>query len=261
MDRIWIEGADGDDLFHLDDADLAAGGGGHVEVSRRLAEHDVAGFVRLPRLDDGQVGEDSFLQDVVLTPEALHFLALGHLRADAGLGVEAGDARPARAAALGERPLRAELDLQLARQILALELLVLADVARDHLGDLPRAEQLAEPFAVDPGIVRRDRQPRRPCVADRVDQPLGDAAQPEATRANCHAVVEQPVERRGRIGVDLSHRRASPWSAQADKAVRPRGQDPRGHLATPSSRRRHTGDTNRLLRRPAQGDRVGEFRR
>src|SRR5690606_30464031 len=114
-------------------------------------------------------------EDIILAVEILHFLALRDKRADAGLRIEAGDARAPRAAAFGERALRAEFDFEFAREILPLELLVLADIGGDHLPDLLGAEQLAEPFAVDPRIVAGDRQLLGARVADRVDQPLGNA--------------------------------------------------------------------------------------
>src|SRR5690606_20361219 len=126
-------------------------------------------------------------------------------RADAGPGIEARNARAAGAAAFGERALRTEFDLQFARQILPFELLVLADIGGDHLPDLPRAEQLAEPFAVDAGVVARDGEVPDPRIADRVDQPFGDAAQPETARANLHAVEQKPVERSRGVGVSLVH--------------------------------------------------------
>jgi hypothetical protein len=93
---------------------------------------------------------------------------------------------------------------------LPLELLILADVGRDHLLDLPRAQQLAEPFIVDPGIVRGDGEVLDPARLDRVDQPLGDSAQAEAARGDGHAVEQQPVERGFGIGIDLPWRWRSP---------------------------------------------------
>ena len=48
-----------------------------------------------------------------------------------------------------------ELDLELAREVLPLELLVLADVARDHLPDLLVAQQDAEAEVVDAAVVAR----------------------------------------------------------------------------------------------------------
>ena len=50
--------------------------------------------------------------------------------AHAGGRVECNDAGAARANALGQGALRTQLDLELAREVLALELFVLADVAR-----------------------------------------------------------------------------------------------------------------------------------
>ncbi len=136
--------------------------------------------------------------------KTLRLLALGDQRADAGLGVEAGNARPARAQPLGERALRGELDLELARQILPLELLVLADIARDHLLDLPGAQQLADALTVDPGIVRGEGQILRARLLDRIEQPLGHAAQAEAAAGDRHAVEQHAVQRGSSIHISLS---------------------------------------------------------
>src|SRR5205085_5930354 len=146
MDAVGIERADRHDLLDLGDADLAAGGGRQVEVARGLAEHEVAALVRLPSLDDRQIGADAAFEDILLPVEFLDLLALGDLRAEAGLCVESGDARAARAHPLGERPLRTEFNLELTGEELALELLVLADIGGDHLLDLPGPEELAEPL-------------------------------------------------------------------------------------------------------------------
>ena len=143
VDVVGIEAARLHDLLHLHDADLAAHRGGRVEVARCLAEDQVAGRVRLPRLHDGQVRHDPALEDVGLPVELLVLLALGHDRADARLRVEARDARAAGAHPLGQRALRVELELEFARQVLPHELGVLAHVGGHHLPDLPGLEQHA----------------------------------------------------------------------------------------------------------------------
>src|SRR5207302_10472611 len=114
MDAVGVERAHGHDLLDFRDADLAAGRGRQVEVARGLAEDEVAALVRLPAFDDRQIGADAAFEDIVLAVERLHYLALGDLGADAGPGIEAGNPRPARAHALGERALGAELDFELA---------------------------------------------------------------------------------------------------------------------------------------------------
>src|SRR5256885_17131617 len=68
------------------------------------------------------------------------------LRSGARRGEETAQACPAGADPLGERALRTQLHLQLAREELALEFLVLADVAADHLPSLPGLQQ-------DPGAL------------------------------------------------------------------------------------------------------------
>ena len=94
-------------------------------------------------------------------------------------------------------------NLQFAGQILPLELLVLADVRGNHLGDLARLEQLAEAELVDAGVVGDDGQAAHARLAQREDQVLGDAAQAEAARHHRHPVEQQPVEGGTGVGEDL----------------------------------------------------------
>jgi hypothetical protein len=75
-------------------------------------------------------GTQRALHHVRLAVELAGFLAFGDDRADAGAGVEGRNRRRRRRAAFGQRALRRELQFQLARQVLALELLVLAHVSR-----------------------------------------------------------------------------------------------------------------------------------
>ena len=81
---------------------------------------------------------------------------------------------------LGQRALRRQLDLELAGEVLPLELLVLADVGADHPADPLVAQQDAEAPVVDAAVVRDGLE-----VGDAgvVDAPamstLRDAAEPE----------------------------------------------------------------------------------
>ncbi len=118
---------------------------------------EVARGVALPRLHQGEVGEQAALHDVFIAVELAYFLALGDHRADAGLGEEGRDAGAAGADALGQGPLRVELELELAGEELLGEELVLADVRTDHLVDLLGLQQDAEARAVDAGVVGDDR--------------------------------------------------------------------------------------------------------
>ena len=76
----------------------------------------------------GGRGDRDVAVGVVLPGQA----ALGDLGADAGGGEEGRDARAAGPHPLGQRALRGQLDLELAGEVLPRELLVLADVRRDH---------------------------------------------------------------------------------------------------------------------------------
>ena len=74
MDAVGVEAADRHDLLDLGDADPAGGRHRLVEVARGLAEHEVAALVRLPALDDRQVGADAAFEDIVLAVEILRSL-------------------------------------------------------------------------------------------------------------------------------------------------------------------------------------------
>src|SRR3546814_3044171 len=74
---------DGDDFLDLGDADLCRGRHRLVEVARGLAEDEVAALVGLPSLDDRQIGEDAAFEDIILSVEVFHFLALGDERSEA----------------------------------------------------------------------------------------------------------------------------------------------------------------------------------
>ena len=89
------------------------------------------------------------LEDVPAAVEPAGLLALGQGGAVAGGGEEGGDAGPAGPHALGHGALGVQLDLEDAVEELALEELVLADVAGDHLVDLAGLEEQAEPGPVD----------------------------------------------------------------------------------------------------------------
>src|SRR5690606_21578737 len=133
VDLVRVDRADLDDLLDLGHADLAGHGAGRVEVARGLAEHQVAGRVGLPRLDQGHVGHQRSLQHVVLAVELAGLLALGHHGAVAGGGVERRDAGAAGTQPLGPGALRVALQLQLTGQVTAHDSLCHANVGRNNL--------------------------------------------------------------------------------------------------------------------------------
>ena len=153
VDLVGVKRPQRHDLFDLGDANLAAGGGRHVEVARRLAEHQVAGWVRLPCLDDRKIGNDPTFKDKGSAVKIVVFLAVCDHGAHPGRGVKARNAGPARPHPFGKRALGVELQLKLARKVLAHEFGILADIGRDHLADLPGFQKLAKAKAVHASVV------------------------------------------------------------------------------------------------------------
>src|SRR5690606_31049394 len=148
----------------------------------------------------------------------LRLLAVRQHGSHARAGVEARNAGAARAHALGQGALGTEFDLELARKILPLELLVLADIGADHLADLPGAEQLAEPEIVDARVVREGGDVAHAGFHQRVDERFGNAAKAKASRGNAHPVRCQAIKRRPGVVIYLLHS-GSPSSKRADEVA------------------------------------------
>ncbi len=218
MDVVRIELPGLDELLDLRDGHLAAGRDHRVEVARRLPVDQVPRRVALPRLDDRYVGANSFLEHVLPAVERPRLLVLGERRTGGRARVEAGDSRSAGAQLLGERALRRELQFQLAREHLPLELPVLAHVGGDHLAHLAAREQQAHAEIVDARVVADDREPPDAAVDERLDQILRDAAQPESAGRDRHVVAQQALQRFLRIRVDLLHGSPSDVPAVRDRA-------------------------------------------
>ena len=92
------------------------------------------------------------------------------------------------------------------------EVLVLAHVGRDHLLHLARVEELAQAHAVDARIVGHDGQALHAGDPHRLDQLVGDPAQPEAAAHDHHVVPQEPRQGARRIRKYLFHQAVLPGS-------------------------------------------------
>src|SRR5215467_1555565 len=197
-DVIRIDVAGFDELLDFGDRRACRGGHHRVEITRRAPVDQVTQAVAFPRFDEREVGPERLLEHVTPAVDDPGFLALGHDRPVRRRCEEALDARAARAHTLGERALGYQLHFELAAQELALELLVLADVGRDHLPDLPCAKQNPCTEVVDAGVVADDRQALRATGLQRTNKALRNAAQAESAHHDRGAVRH---ECDGRFGV------------------------------------------------------------
>ena len=205
VDLVGIQLADLDELLDFGHADLAASGDHRVEVPRGFSKNEVAGFVALPRLHERDLGRDARFEHVFLAVENFRLLALGQFGAEAGARVKPRDARAARAQPLGQRALRDEFEFEFARQHLALELLVLADVGGHHLFHLPGGEQNPHAETIHARVVADDGEAFHAAVVQCGDEILRYAAQPEPARGDRHVVVEQAGKRSLGVGVNFAH--------------------------------------------------------
>src|SRR6185437_4310658 len=122
---------------------------------------------------------------------------------------------------LGERALRREFELEFTGQVLALEFLVFADVRRNHLLDLARFEQQAEAETVDARVVADAGDALHLRIAQRRDQRLGNAAQPETADGKRLPVLDDVLQRLGGARIDLVHQLSLPLWKSKTGSLRP----------------------------------------
>src|SRR6185295_8471747 len=149
-----------------------------MEVAGSTAVHQVADAVRTMCPDEGVIGTQRPLEHVLPSVDAAALLPLGDQRADAGWRVERGDASTARAHPLGERSLRNEFQLDLARLYLLLDRGSARRVGRE------RGELLADEIGVGPRLRRARTAARlveyvlkvkRPVLTERDEEAVGRA--------------------------------------------------------------------------------------
>ena len=190
-DGIRIDVARLDQFLDLGDRDPASSGHHRVEVLRGAVVDKVSETVALPRLDEGEISVKRLLEDVPATVDHPSLLRLRNDSAVAGRCEEAADTGATGAEPLGERPLWHEFHLELIRQELPLELLVLADIRRDHLRDLARLQQNAEAKVIDAGIVADCGEAFRALCTERLDEILRNPAETKPAHHDRRAVLYQ----------------------------------------------------------------------
>src|SRR3984893_116094 len=204
MDLIGFNLAHLDQVLHFRDGDPRGRAHHRAEIAGGLAEDQVAPLVALPGTHDGVVGLERLLEDHLATFEHPALLAFGDLRARPGGCEEAAQPGSSRPDALGERALRVQLDFQLAREELSLELLVLADIAGDHLPDLPALQEDAQAFVGGATVVRDHGQVLHALAVDGGDQVLRVAGEPEPA-GHDHSAVLHVADRLVGVGDPLVH--------------------------------------------------------
>ena len=117
---------------------------------------------------------------------------------------------PPGADALGHRALGIEFELELAREVLPLELLVLAHVGGNHLADLAALQQQAEPRAVDAGVVRDHGQILDARIVQRGNQLSGMPHRPNPPHMSVMPSLTTPARRSRRPDIPWSRLRHRP---------------------------------------------------
>src|SRR5690625_1839792 len=153
MDMLRIKLADFDQLFHLDNSDFPGHCDIGVEIACGLAKNQIAAFVSDISFDQRHIGHDRPLHHILTAIKFACFLALSYHGASTCGSKECRNTRTPCAQTLCKGPLRSKLYLYITGQILTLELLVLADIRRDHLAHLPGVERLPEPVTIDTCII------------------------------------------------------------------------------------------------------------
>src|SRR6185369_13713035 len=165
MDMLRFEFADFCHDFYLGDGDFSGGSHHGIEVLRGPPVLEVAQAVPAPRLDQGKIRLQPCLKQILLAVKDPGLPSFGNRRAYSGRSVEAGYSSSPRPDPLRKSTLGYQFHLKFTRQILPLELLVLADVRGDHLFYLAVFQQKSQTPVIDPAVVRDDSQILHPGFA------------------------------------------------------------------------------------------------
>jgi heme oxygenase len=203
MDGVRVEVSGRNKFINLRDGDGTTHGHHGIEIPGSHSVDEVPGFIALRGLDQGQVRLDAAFEDVHVPVELPGLLSICNDRAYAGAGIEAGNAGSAGAESFGKCSLWCELKFEFISHELALELCILAHVGTDHLPDLSSLQKKAKPPIINTCVVRDDREVTYPCIPERYDQLLRDAAEPEATYRDGHAVLDNTFKRICRVSLDF----------------------------------------------------------
>ena len=205
VNLVGIEFADFNEFFHFSHANFSAGRDHRIKISRGLSVNQIAGLVAFPCLHDRQLRGDPRLENVFAIAKVFRFLAFGKLRCETGARVKSRNSRAACAQSFSECALRNQFKLELAREDLPLEFLVLANVRRHHLFHLTRWKQNSHAEIVHARVVAYDCQSLHAAFVNRRDQVFRDAAQSKTAGGNRHVVVKKTFQRRLRIGINFVH--------------------------------------------------------
>ena len=133
---------------------------------------------------------DRIFEDVITIADAPRLLAFGEIGAERGRRVEGADARAGGANALGERALRHELQLELARPIGLVEMpgVSLTRKRTQDLAHLLGGDERGKAAVAISGVVVDDGESARTLRDERVDQRRGHAGVAEAADHDRRAV-------------------------------------------------------------------------
>ena len=189
LDVLRGDGAGGDNLLGFDD-DCVGGGGHHgAEVLAGAFVDEVAVLVADVGADDGDVGTDGFLEEVLLAVDGDFLFAVLDDGAEAGLGEHATEACAGGADLLGQGALGLEGDFQLAAVHLVDGVVVGADVGGDELFDLMVGDELADADFGIGGVVADDGEVLHVAGYELVDECDGVAHAEESSDHYGHAVL------------------------------------------------------------------------
>ena len=166
---------------------------------------DVAILRNLHRAQNRQIANDAAFQDIGLSIEIACFLAFRNNGADAGFGLESGNARAARAHAFRQSALRIEFDFQFAGQKQFGEKLVFADVRGKHLLDLPLLHQFSETETIHARIVADQSQSGNACEVDRLNAMFWDSAKTETACGDRHVVFQKTRQSLNAVLIYFAH--------------------------------------------------------
>src|SRR5215475_5539265 len=137
-------------MLDLRNRDPPGGCHDRIEIAGGLAVDEITFAIGFPCMDDREVGDETAFHNIVFPVELAGLLGFCDQCSDTGLREKSRYSRATSTDAFCEGSLRIELDLEFSLKVQVREELVLSDIGRDHLPNLPALQQQAQSRTIYP---------------------------------------------------------------------------------------------------------------
>ena len=137
MNLVGIQLTDLDEFLHLRNGNFSTCRDHWIKIAGSFAIDEIARSISFPRLDQCEIGSDSWLHHILFFVKNPGFSSGGKERTYGGAGEKCWDTGPSCPYSFGKGALGHQFQFNLPGQHLTLKLPILSNIGSQHFADLP----------------------------------------------------------------------------------------------------------------------------